>query len=169
MTLRLRPLRLEDRDAAIAGHRAMITEHFPLLLGWSDDLDWAEYLRTIDEISRSTAVSADRVPATLLAADVDGTLVGRASIRFALNDWLALRGGHIGYGVLAEHRRQGYATEILRQALVVARSHGVERVLITCDDTNDASAAVIERCGGTLERVVPASDGDVEFRRYWID
>lgn len=169
MALRLRPLRLEDKDAAIAGHRAMTTENFPLLLGWRDDLDWSEYLRSIDENSHSTTVSADLVPATLLAADVDGTLVGRASIRFALNDWLALRGGHIGYGVLVEHRRKGYATEILRQALVVARSHGIERVLITCDDTNRASAAVIERCGGTLERVVPASDGDVDFRRYWID
>ncbi len=147
----------------------MLTEGFSLLLGWSDDLDWSEYLRLIDENSRSTTVDLERVPAVLLAADVDGTLVGRVSIRFALNDWLALHGGHIGYGVLREHRRRGYASEILRQALIVAHSHGVERVLVTCDDTNEASAAVIERCGGILERVVPASDGDGEFRRYWID
>ena len=169
MTLRLRRLRIEDKDAAIAGHQAMMAENFTLLLGWSDDKDWPSYLRYIDENARSTTVNADRVPGTLLVADVDGTLVGRASIRFALNDWLALHGGHIGYGVLAEHRRKGYATEILRQALDVARAHGVERVLVTCDDTNVASAAVIERCGGVLERVVPASDNDVSFRRYWID
>lgn len=169
MSLRLRPLRLEDKVAAIAGHEAMRAENFTLLLGWSDDMDWPSYVRSIDENARSTTVSDDLVPATLLVADVDGTLVGRASIRFALNDWLALHGGHIGFGVLAEHRRNGYAIEILRQALIIAHAHGVERVLVTCDDANIASAAVIERSGGVLERVVPAGDGDVSFRRYWID
>ena len=169
MPLRLRPLRLEDYDAAMDAHRAMLTEDFTLLLGWSEGLDWSEYLRSIDENSRSTTVSVERVPASVLVAEVDGVIVGRASIRFALNDWLALRGGHIGYCVLREHRRRGYATEILRQALIIARSHGVERVLVTCDDTNLASAAVIERCGAILERVVPPSDGDVQFRRYWIE
>jgi predicted acetyltransferase len=37
------------------------------------------------------------------------------------------------------------------------------------EDDNVASASVIERCGGVLEAVVSAGDGDVPFRRYWID
>jgi predicted acetyltransferase len=50
-------------------------------------------------------------------------------------------------------RRRGYATEILRQALTIANAHGIDPVLVTCDDTNIASATVIERCGGELESI----------------
>lgn len=32
---------------------------------------------------------------------MDAQLIGRTSIRFEFNDFLAQRGGHIGYGVLA--------------------------------------------------------------------
>ena len=77
-----------------------------------------------------------------------------------LNDWLRLEGGHIGYGVLPGHRRRGYATEILRQSLVVARAHGVDRVLVTCDDDNAGSAAVIEANGGVLDPELPLTGAD---------
>lgn len=91
------------------------------------------------------------------------------SIRHELNDYLRARGGHVGYGVLPWCRRRGYATEILRQALVVARSIGIERVLVTCDDDNIASSRAIESCGGKLDSVLPAEPGIPAVRRYWID
>ncbi|MHB1208434.1 MAG: GNAT family N-acetyltransferase [Acidimicrobiales bacterium] len=169
MSLQLRPLQLDDKDAAISAHEAMLDEDFTFLTGWNPDAEWAEYVRSRHELSRSTVVEVDQVPGALLMAVDNGTLVGRASVRFALNDWLGWHAGHIGYGVLREYRRQGYASEILRQALIVARAHGVDRVLVTCRDDNVASATVIENCGGVLERVVPASADDVAFRRYWID
>ncbi len=59
------------------------------------------------------------------------------------------------------------ATEILRQALVIARGEGVERVLVTCDDGNSPSQHVIERCGGALEDV-RLTDNGKRTRRYWI-
>ncbi len=68
--------------------------------------------------------------------------------------------------VLAEcDRRRGYATEILRQSLIVARAFGVDAALLTCDDGNVASATVIERCGGVRD---PDRPGEPPFRRYWI-
>jgi predicted acetyltransferase len=70
--------------------------------------------------------------------------------------------------VRPQYRRRGYATEILRQALIVARAEGVDRVLVTCDQDNAASARIIERLAGVLEDVRPASDG-IPKRRYWID
>jgi len=56
---------------------------------------------------------------------------------------------------------------MLRQALVIARHAGVGPVLLTCDDGNDASAAVIERAGGVLEDIRLTPDG-IGTRRYWI-
>ena len=62
----------------------------------------------------------------------------------------------------------GYATEILRQSLIVARAVGIDRVLVTCDEGSVASARTIERCGGVLESVVATAGGPAK-RHYWID
>jgi predicted acetyltransferase len=56
----------------------------------------------------------------------------------------------------------------LGEVLGVARSRGIERALITCNETNPASARTIERNGGVLENVVPATEFGT-IRRYWID
>jgi predicted acetyltransferase len=66
------------------------------------------------------------------------------------------------------HRRRGYATEILRQSLVIARAAGVDRVLLICDQDNAGSRAVIEACGGVLDSVVTV-DGEPPVLRFWID
>ncbi len=43
---------------------------------------------------------------------------------------------------------------------------GLDRVLVTCDPGNTASARTIERSGGQLEDTRDTSDGP--RRRYWI-
>lgn len=167
----MRPLRPDDEEAFVAGHEAMAAEGFTFGLRYEAGMAWAGYVE-MHEAQRRGVVppGSGQVPATFLVADVGGVVVGRASIRHELNDLLAHEGGHIGYGVLPEHRRRGHATEILRQSLVVARSVGVDPVLVCCDDDNLASAKVIERCGGVLESVRTRTEGDrmIAFRRYWI-
>jgi predicted acetyltransferase len=69
----------------------------------------------------------------------------------------------------SEHRRKGYASEILRQSLVIARSFDVARVLVTCDEDNAASARTIVRNGGILENVVENPAGGARKQRYWIE
>jgi predicted acetyltransferase len=167
--LRLRPLRPEDEAAFVAAHEAMAAEDFVFGLGWDPDMAWADYIGMLAAQRRGVVPDTGLVPATFLAADVGGRLVGRSSIRHELNDFLAREGGHIGYGVLPGHRRRGYATAILRQSLVVARSVGVERVLLICDDDNVGSIKVIERNGGTLESIVSRSKPAPDYRRYWIN
>ena len=108
------------------------------------------------------------VPATLLVAEAEGTIVGRSSIRHALNASLERRGGHIGFAVRPAFRRRGYATAILEQSLVVVRALGVTDVLVTCDDDNVGSASVIERCGGVLDSIIDPDNGGNALRRYWI-
>lgn len=140
---------------------------FDFLLSYTDGLPWSEYLTLLEDQRVGRNLPDGFVPSSFLAAVVDGELVGRVSIRFQLNEFLASRGGHIGYGVIGEHRRRGFATEILRQALVVAADNGVSSALLTCDDDNVASIRVIEQCGGVLEGNDVDTSG-VAFRRYWV-
>ena len=139
------------------------------MLLWHPGLSWAAYLGLLEGLRDGTRVPEGLVHSDFLLAVAGGDIVGRVSIRFTLNEYLARAGGHIGYGVRPSMRRHGYATEILRQAVVLARSGGVGRLLIVCDDDNLASAGVIERGGGRLESVVAKDDGATSFRRYWID
>jgi predicted acetyltransferase len=166
--LLLRPLRADDEPAARAAHAELAHDGFTFLLDWDPDAPWAEYLKHLDRLRRGDDLPADRVRAAFLVADVDGEIVGRASVRFVLNDYLADTGGHVGYGVRPAFRRRGHASAILAQSLALLRADGVERVLVTCDDDNVGSARVIEGAGGVLEDTRRDRFGGTEKRRYWI-
>jgi predicted acetyltransferase len=168
MSVRLRPLRPGDELAMLRARRELAAEDFDFVRGYEDGMVWAEFLDVLEHRRIGLELPDGEVPTTFLAAVVSGELVGRASVRHCLNDFLAHEGGHIGFAVRPQHRRKGYAGAILREALVIVRSLGVERVLVTCAEDNVASAIVIERCAGVLDSVVAASDGHA-VRRYWID
>lgn len=167
-SLRLRPLQLTDEPAFRAAHTAMAAEGFVFGLGLAPDMSWPAYLKLLEDHRTGVNLPAGYVPATFLAADVAGQLVGRTSIRHRLNDFLTREGGHIGYGVLPGHRRRGYGTEILRQSLIVARAIGIGPVLVTCDDGNLGSIRIIEACGGQLESTATSAVDGRLVRRYWI-
>lgn len=166
-TVVLRPLRADDEAAFRRGHQQMAAEGFELGLGFATTRSFREYLAFVARWEVGQDLPPHWVPGTFLAADVDGDLVGRVSIRHQLNDFLAHEGGHIGYGVLPAHRRRGYATQILARALERAAALGIDPALVTCDDENVASARVIERNGGVLEDRVTGDDGQ-QVRRYWV-
>ena len=167
----LRLLTLADQDEAVQVHRELALDDFDFLLDalgkYDENTDWAEYLARVESIRLGEDVPEGWVPATFLVAEVDGRIVGRSSIRHRLNDYLEKRAGHIGYGIRPEFRGRGYATEILRMSLDIARELGIEKLLVTCNDTNVASAKVIEKCGGILEDIIELDDGE-RVRRYWI-
>ncbi|VXB90636.1 GNAT family N-acetyltransferase [Arthrobacter sp. 9V] len=106
----------------------------------------------------------------------DNAYLGAVSLRHSLmNEYLTEVGGHIGYGIRPSARGHGLAKFALKGALEEARELGMERVLVTCKQSNVASARTIESCGGILESVRPpesfvADLGVTEpIRRYWID
>ena len=164
--MKLRPLSLADQAQALQGHSELAIDNFEYLLSYIEGMPWTEYLEILGNESTGTNLKEGRVPATFLIAENDGNLVGRTSIRHELNDFLFNFGGHIGYGVRPSYRRQGFATEILRQSLALINGLGVTEVLVTCAEDNVGSIKVIESQGGILENSVNF-EGILQ-RRYWI-
>jgi predicted acetyltransferase len=127
------------------------------------------YIETLENYERGVGLPTGYVPTTFLFAFVSGRIVGRTSIRHTLNEFLHRVGGHIGYAVVPECRRRGYATEILRLSIGIARDRlGIGRALLTCDDDNIGSIKTIEKNGGVLENVITGPDLERPKRRYWI-
>lgn len=82
----------------------MERDGFDFALGYEQRMSWSTYLDRLRAHRLGRDLAPGFVPATFLVAVVDGEIVGRASIRHELNDFLAREGGHIGYCVVAEHR-----------------------------------------------------------------
>ncbi len=100
---------------------------------------------------------------------VDGDeYIGGLNIRHRLSDHLREIGGHIGYSIRPSKRKQGYGKLILKLGIEKAKEMGFEKVLLTCDVTNDGSRKIIEGNGGVLENVVP-HEGNPDKARFWID
>ena len=105
-----------------------------------------------------------------LVDDEKQYFIGEIAIRHRLNDALAQRGGHIGYGVRYSEWNRGYGTKMLALALEKAKGMRISPVLITCNDDNLASARVMEKYGFVLGDTIPVSiDGtDYLTRRYGV-
>lgn len=155
-------LRIAYRELESEGHPGFLLHGFS-----GDESDYHEYLVRLENFSAGRELPEGMVRDDFLIAEVDGEIVGRISIRHTLNDFLFNFGGHIGYMVRPAFRRRGYASEMLRQALLKAKQLGIEQVLITCNDDNQASIKVIEKHGGVHENKVD-EDGRL-LRRYWIN
>jgi predicted acetyltransferase len=111
----------------------------------------------------------ERVPHSQLWLTDGAEFLGTFNIRYRMSDHLRFRGGHIGYAIRPSRRGQGLATMGLKLLLQHAGIVGIGRALLTCTDTNLASARVIERNGGILESTPsdPQRPGEL-FRRYWV-
>jgi predicted acetyltransferase len=131
------------------------------------DQDFGEYVERMQKWRQGKALPEGWVPNTFFVGLVADRVVGRLSLRHELNEFLRDFGGHVGFAVVPSARRRGYATEMLRLTFPHARSVGIDRLLVTCDDDNVASQGVIERCGGVLEDRRVRGGGGLT-RRYWI-
>lgn len=129
----------------------------------------SEWIQACYNQKHSNKLAAGRVNAsTFLTIDSDtDEMVGIVNIRHQLNDYLKQVGGHIGYSVKPDHFRRGIGKAQLKLALAYCKDDlNLNRVLITCDDDNQPSAATIKSLGGQLEDTIEF-EGEM-VRRYWI-
>lgn len=166
----LRLPRQDEEQEFLRAHRATTPEVPNFLHYYEEGTPLARYLDVLKQCAQGERLLPGHVPFTFLFAFDGARIVGRVTIRHALNDFLLRLGGHIGYVVVPEFRRRGYATAMLRQALQIAnRDLGLNRVLVTCDADNVGSIRTIEKNGGVLENVVTGPDLVAPKRRYWIE
>jgi predicted acetyltransferase len=168
--LTLRLPKQDEEEEFLRAHRATSPEVPYFLHYYEDGMPFSRYLEVLVEQARGLNLPPNHVPSTFLFAFVAARIVGRVSIRHSLNAFLERVGGHIGYVVVPEFRRLGYATSILRLSVRIAREKlGIHRILVTCDDDNIGSIRTIEKNGGILENIVSGPDLDKPKRRYWIE
>lgn len=97
----------------------------------------------------------------------DQKLIGTINLRYPYQGYVQVY-GHIGFGIRPSERKKGYATKMLKLALEYGRKIGLERVLLTCDKTNIASAKTIIKMLGIFEKEEKQSNGEL-LQRYWIE
>lgn len=141
------------------------TNRSPWAIFKNDYHDFDYYLEHLELKEAAEGLVPDSV--FFLLDEARDRLLGAVNIRHYLNDSLLKEGGHIGDGIRPSERRKGYATEMIRLALIECKKLGIDKVLMTCDKENIASAKSIIKNGGILENEFVNSDGKVE-QRYWI-
>ncbi|PFB27744.1 GNAT family N-acetyltransferase [Bacillus cereus] len=132
-----------------------------------DSLD--EWFEKVSKQEVGGNLQGNRVPSSQFLSFENGELIGFVNIRHRLNEELLRESGHIGYSVHPNKRRQGYATKQLQLALGEAQKLELQKVLITCDKVNIASAKTIQKVGGMLENEVVSSHTGEIVQRYWVE
>ncbi|HEU0027718.1 MAG TPA: GNAT family N-acetyltransferase [Ktedonobacterales bacterium] len=144
--------------------------------GWNDvetaRVDFATFVRDLAREARGEGLPPGIcAQTTYILLHADGRALGEIRFRPEPGDdleALMAANGHLGYNVRPSARNHGHATRMLALALERARAAGLARVMLPVRDDNLASARVVERNGGQLERrAVDQESGDL-MRVYWI-
>ena len=133
-----------------------------------EDLNFGDWLTQCNDWREGKNLPDGYVPSSQFVAvrADDGKLVGMLQIRHNINGPILECCGHIGYSVLPEERRKGYATRMLKLALRECKKLGLAKVLVSCANDNTASVKTIERNGGVFADEVEY--GVETLRRYWF-
>lgn len=133
--------------------------------------NYEEWLQKLENDLDFENIKLGRVPAStyFLLRKIDNKILGVINIRYELNEYLENYGGHIGYSIRPTERRKGYGHKQLILGLEKCLEIPINKVLVTCRESNKGSARVIESCGGIYEDTRFSKEENDKFRRYWIE
>lgn len=132
--------------------------------------DYDKWLQKVKNDLDIPNIPKDRVPAStyFFIRISDGKIIGMINLRHKLNEFLQNEGGHIGYSIRPTERKKGYGTLMLKLGLDKCKELSLDKVLITCDKSNIASAKVIQNNKGILENEIYSNTFSEVIQRYWI-
>lgn len=108
------------------------------------------------ELDRFELHPAHHVPTYqfLMLHSETGGVLGNIRLSIGSTPHIELYAGHIGYGVLPEHRGHHYAARAVRLLLPLAKQLSINPLWITCDPENIASQRTLELAGAEFIEIV---------------
>ena len=120
---------------------------------WDKTEDYNIWYESVSKnISKKTVNPNWVVTDTFFAMrECDNKIIGIIDLRHELNDFLK-DFGHCGYSVRPSERKKGYATEMLKQLLEIARKNELKTIQLSCKNNNVPSIKTITKNGGVYQR-----------------
>lgn len=159
MTQRLDPVFRQftvfDEPAAVAGQRELDAEGHDFLVGRGRRESWEDYVDRLALNRRGIGLPDGWLPSSSYGGFLDGELAGRVTVRPELDESGWLYTGHLGFAVRPGFRGRGLGAALCRFGLSVLAQREMRHALLTCNETNAASRATIESCGGVSDEEQP--------------
>jgi len=133
--------------------------------------DFETWLKKCNDWREGKNLPEGYVPSTqyICVRKSDNKVIGMFQIRHTLSDFLLNYGGHAGDSIAVDERNKGYGKKLLALGLKKCKELGIDRVLVTCKDTNIASRKCILANGGQYEDTRTIKEENINLERYWID
>ena len=129
-------------------------------------VDEAWYYRTKDVYDRREKERIDgRARSVHYWAVDDGRFIGEFQLRLDFTGNVMNDIGSVGLAVRPTEWRKGYGSAILQLGLDIARSFGMEELLLTIDEENIASIRTAEKLGAVYADTIEGPCGAEEMRR----